>query len=322
MRHQFKLISACYMLLIYLLIPVSAEIDVAYCSLKHPISYAPNGKAAVMIVEDRYEGGSLFGLTLLVVDPRNGTQNLGMYALTPEYKEIVAIPGSTHFAYLQFDPVYSYSINLFMPETGEHRIGVSYASAGKTSEQIQFSKDGKYLCYYKPNAPHPFSSASIKRQDKIRRMLQKIDGWAIKTLDDGRRIRPEGKNETTLSFTEAEKDAFTEWAPIEKPKVIPQIFTQPMPTITLDTKVQWSPDSSSTPYIYVSDDTGIWCVSLRSPLPEYVPTWTKLVNAKRIHRFQLSPTGTHLVYEVRPDMAKRPDEEQKADPLGLENEIW
>lgn len=323
MFQKFARISVFFLLLMYLLIPVLAEIDVAYYSLKHPISYAPNGRVAVMIVEDRYVGGSLFGLTLLALDPRNGTQSIGMESLTPDYKEVVAIPGSTNFAYLQYDPVYSDSVNLFMPETGKQTTGFTYASFGKTLEQIQFSKDGKYFCYFSPNAPHPFSSASIKRKDKMRRMLQKVDGWVIMNLVDGRTIKPEGKEDITLHFTDAEKEAFTEWAPIEKPSKIPKIFTQPMPTISLDTKVQWSPDpSTKVPYIYVSDDTGIWCVPTGTALPVFLPMWTKLVNAERIHRFQVSPTQTHLVYEVRPDLSKRTKEEQNADPLGLENDIY
>lgn len=319
MRHQIKLIAVCLLLFACLLIPIAAKPDVTYFSLKHPVSYSPDCLASVMIVEDRYVSGSLYCLTLLVVDPRDGTQNFGMYVLTPNYKEVVAIPGSTHFAYLQYDPLNAHSIHVFMPETGDQIDGITYGSSGRTITQLQASKDGKYLCFFLPHIPHPYASASTKKEYQIRRHLQNLDenGWNIK-IADGSHLSPEDQIKLIL-LSKAEKDAFTEWAPIEKPSVIPQIFTQPMPTITLDTKVQWSPDSN---YLYVSDDTGIWCVSLRTPLPKYVPMWTKLVKAERIHRFQLSPTGTHLVYEVRPDLTKRTDEEQKADPFGLENEIW
>ncbi len=345
MTHQLKPISVCILLFICLFIPVSAEIDVAHFSLKHPISYSPDGKSLVMIVEDRYVGGSLFGLTLLdvhgMVSTKDGSVGLSsdMYALTPDYKEVVAIPGSTHFAYVRYDPRNSYSVHLFMPETGDQRYGIATASASSTLEQLQFSKDGKYFCFYAPNAPHPFASAAEKRRYEIRRMLQEVDSWGINALDNSLAIKTDEYQvyrgtvfsltregiERTSSLTEAEKDAFTEWAPIEKPNVIPQIFTQPMPKITLETVVQWAPPdpvSDAVPYIYVSDDTGIWCVSLREPLPVYVPMWTKLVNAERIHRFQVSPTGRHLVYEVKPDLANRIKAEQQADPLGLENDIW
>ena len=322
MRHQLKLISVCLLLFTCLLIHTAAKPDVTYLSLKHPLSYSPDGQTAVMITEDKYVNGSLFGLTLLVVDPRNGTQSFGMHALTLDYKEFVAIPGSTHFAYLQYDPVYALSIGLFMPEAKEINTVIYYNSYGQTIAQLQTSKDRKHLCIFHDSTPHPFTSESKKMQHKIRKRLQILDGWTIMEMG-GRRIRPDPKGEIQRLLTKAEKEAFTEWAPIEKPKVIPQIFTQPMPTITQDTKVQWSPDPNSSPtYIYVLDDTGIWCVSLSKPLPESVPMWTKLVNAERIHRFEISPTGTQLVYEVKQDLAKRTDQEQKADPLGLENDIW
>lgn len=50
--------------------------------------------------------------------------------------------------------------------------------------------------------------------------------------------------------------------------------------------------------------------------------WTKIVNAPRISNLQISSTGKHLLYEVRPDLHKRSDEENLDDPFGLHNEIW
>lgn len=322
MQHQIKLISVCLLLFACSVIPGVAKPDVTYLSLKRPLSYSQNGRYAVMIVEDKYMGGSLFGLTLLVVDPRNGTQSFGMHALTPVFKEFVKIPDSSQIAYLQYDPVYAHSVNFFMPNTGDQQIGVHYASSGKTIRQLQFSKDGKYLCIFYDSTPHPFASRLTKMQYQIRKRIQKIDGWYIQQVSrNGNKKDPKAR--MNRLFNNEEKEVFTEWVSIEKPKELPQIFTQPMPTITQHTKVHWSPDPNSSPtYLFVSDDSGIWCIPLHQPLPEFIPMWTKLINAERIHRFELSPTGTQLVYEVRPELKKRSDEEHEADPLGLENNIW
>ena len=137
-------------------------------------------------------------------------------------------------------------------------------------------------------------------------------GWMIYKKDGDFTPNKDGG----LIFSKQEKEAFTEWAPIEKPKVIPKLFTQPMPKITLETQVQWSPDSK---YIYVLDDTGIWRVK---PIPTYFPMWTKVVNAKRVLRFRLSQTGNKLLYEITPDLKAQSDVEIRKDPHGLENEIW
>ncbi len=315
MQRLFKLISVCFLISACLSFPASAAKlkNFRYLGLKHPTTYSPDGMALVMVVQDRYMNGSVFGLQLLVLDPRSQTQNFGIHALTPDYKEVVAIPDSNTIAFLQYDPVKGYGVHLFMPDTLEIKRGFAYET-GDSIEQLQFSQDGQYYCYFMPFTSHPFESKSTKMKAQIARVLQP-PGWLIKKMEVGT-IKTKQK---TLLFSKDEKEALTAWAPIEKPKVIPQLFTQMMPTITLDTQVQWSPDSK---YIYVSDETGIWCVSLIFESPQWIPMWIKIVNAERVHRFQLSPIGTQLVYEVRPDMEAREEEDKREDPLGLENEIW
>ncbi len=312
MQRLFKLISVCLLISACLCLPASAVKlkNFRYLGLKHPTAYSPDGELVVMVVENKYMKGSVFGLQLLVLDPRSRTQNFGIHALTPEYKEVVTIPDSNNIAFLQYDPVEGYSVHLFMPDTLEQKRGLTF-NTGNSIEQLQFSQDGQYYCYFMPFTPHPLESKSTKMKAQVARVLQP-PGWVIKKMEVGT-IKTKQK---TLLFSKDEKESLTAWAPIEKPKVIPQLFTQTMPTITLDTQVQWSPDSK---YIYVSDGTGIWRVSL---IVEF-PMWIKIVNAERIHRFQLSPLGTQLVYEVRPDMeAPRKEDDERNDPLGLENDIW
>lgn len=313
MQRFFKLIAFCLLIFACLLLPASAAKlkNFRYLGLKHPTAYSPKGTFLVMVVEDRYMNGSVFGLQLLVLDPRSRTQNFGIHALTPDYKEVVTIPDSNSIAFLQYDPVEGYGVHLFMPDTLEEKRGFAYET-GHSIEHLQFSQDGQYYCYFMPFIPHPFESKSTKMKAQVARVLQP-PGWVINKMEGGR--GPIKTKQGSLLFSKAEKEAFTEWAPIEKPKVIPQLFTQTMPTITRDTQVQWSPDSK---YIYVSDETGIWRVSL---IVEF-SMWIKIVNAERIHRFQISPIGTQLVYEVRPDIEARGEDAEREDPLGLENDIW
>ncbi|RKU09256.1 hypothetical protein C6501_15605 [Candidatus Poribacteria bacterium] len=108
MQRFFKLIAFCLLIFACLLLPASAAKlkNFRYLGLKHPNAYSPDGEFVVMVVEDRYMNGSVFGLQLLVLDPRSRTQNFGIHALTPDYKEVVTIPDSNSIAFLQYAPLY------------------------------------------------------------------------------------------------------------------------------------------------------------------------------------------------------------------------
>ena len=90
----------------------------------------------------------------------------------------------------------------------------------------------------------------------------------------------------------AEEQAKIDWAPIEKPKEIPAFLTQRVPKIEKDTQMQWSPDSKS---LYLVDETGLWRCDIGNP---FVYQWTQIVKSPSIARFQISPIGTHVLYEV------------------------
>ena len=130
-------------------------------------------------------------------------------------------------------------------------------------EQIQFSKDQQYLRYYtKP------STGGLSGK------------WVAMSLKDGKYI-----------FSKKEQEKI-EWSPIEKPKEIPPFLTQPVPKIHSQTQIQWSPNSKS---LYVLDETGIWRSDIDKP---FICQWIEIVKTPSILQFQLSPKGTHLLYEV------------------------
>ncbi|MCG9126371.1 hypothetical protein JT359_02105 [Candidatus Poribacteria bacterium] len=311
MQYLYRLTYICLILCTYILNPTSAELkDYRYLGLMHPSAYSPDGKFVVMLIENRYVGGSEFSLVLLALDPKSHTQNFGIHALTPDYKEVVSIPSTNNFAFLQYDPIEGYGIHLFMPDTLEQKRGFTYETDYPISK-LQFSQDGQYYSYLMSFKSHPFESKSTKMKDTASRLVQP-PGWVIKKIGEGLPIKTK-KNK--IIFSKTEKEEFAKWAPIEKPKIIPQLFTQPKPRITKDTQVEWAYDSKN---IYVLDDIGIWSVSLTP----YFPMWTKIVSKERIHRFQTSTKGSQILYEVMPDMKSRPDEENREDPHGLENSIW
>ena len=277
-----------------------------YLGLIHTLSFSPNGRYQVLISENRYHGGSEFAL-MLVVTRNEGRNRFVEYCLTPRYLEVVAAPHG-NISYVHFNPSNDYAIALLRID--EMRVSHRMATSDVAVEQLQFSKDGQHFCYFIPFKPHPFQSTMIKREENLARLFRPA-GWMIYQTNG----TLEQKKDRII-FSEKEKKAFTEWAPIEKPKVIPQLLTQPMPKITLEAQVRWAPDGN---YIYVWDETGIWRVA---PYPTLFPMWTKIVNAPRISNLQISSIGKHLLYEVRPDLLTRSDEKNKGDPFGLRNEIW
>lgn len=279
-----------------------------YIGLLHPLEFSPNGRYQVVISENRYHGGSDFALMLAVM--RNeGRDHHARYSLTPQYLEVVAAPDG-NISYVRFDPSSDYAVDLILMKEG--RLRTSIAVADSPIEQLQFSEDGQHFCYFMPFEPHPFQPPEIKHEQYFSRMFNPA-GWMIYEM--GRSSLLSDKTGGFI-FSDEEKKAFTKWAPIEEPKVIPQLYTQPMPKITLETKVHWAPDSK---YIYVYDGTGIWRVP---PYPNFCPMWTKIVHAPRISNLQISSTGKHLLYEMRPDVLTRSDEENRKDPFDLHNEIW
>ncbi len=278
-----------------------------YIGLIHPQSFSPNGRYQVLISENRYHGGSEFFLMLAITE-NEGRAKFGGYCLTPRYLEVVAAPHG-NISCLYWHSSKDYAIALVLMDKVMMRPHI--ATSNGPIEQLQFSKDGQHFCYFVPLEPHPFQSPEMKRAVKLSRVFNPA-GWMIQETNGKVLQNKKGR----LFFSEEEKKAFTEWAPIEKPKVIPQLFAQAMPKITLETQVRWAPDGN---YIYVWDETGIWRVA---PYPTLCPMWTKIVNTPRISNLQISSTGKHLLYEIRPDLLTRPDEENKNDPFGLHNEIW
>lgn len=278
-----------------------------YLGLIHPLAFSPNGRYQVLISENRYHGGSEFSLRLAITE-NEGRNRFGGYCLTPRYLEVVAAPDG-NISYVYSDSSSDYAVAMVLMD--EVKIRPRMVSSEDPVEQLQFSKDGQHFCCFMTFEPHPFQPPEIKLEAKLSGFFNPA-GWMIYEKN-GKFLQ---NKKGGLIFSKEEKEAFTEWAPIEKPKVIPQLFTQPMPKITLETQVRWAPDSN---YIYVSDETGVWRVT---PYPTLCPIWTKIVNAPRISNLQISSTGKHLLYEVRPDLQTRADEENKEDPFGLHNEIW
>ena len=285
-----------------------------YFGLIHPPTFSPNGRYQVLISEDRYHGGSEFSL-IFAITGNEGRKRSGNYCLTPRYLEVVAAPGG-NISYMYSNSSIDYAVGMVLMgelkiiPRDEVKIISRMATIDTPAEQLQFSKDGQHFCYFMTFKPHPFQPPEIKREANLSRLFNPA-GWMIYDENGEYLLREKGG----FIFSKEEKEAFTEWAPIDKPQVIPQLFTQPMPKITLETQVRWSPDSH---YIYVSDETGIWRVA---PYLPFCPMWTKIVNAPRISNLQISSTGKHLLYEVRPDLLTRSDEENKEDPFGLHNEI-
>ncbi|RKU09259.1 hypothetical protein C6501_15620 [Candidatus Poribacteria bacterium] len=178
---------------------------------------------------------------------------------------------------------------------------------------------------YQDFSAHPLASEKQKQSAAANRAFYKRDGGWIILTEEGY-----GKTKSgDIIFSDAEKEAWTEWVPIEKPKKLPQLFTQPMPKINLETQIHWSSDSN---YIYVLDKTGIWRLSLGAV---DFPLWTRIVKKAHISNFQISPFGTMLLYKTMPDPQSNLGTDylvkltgfpvgvhKLADTYGLTSDIW
>lgn len=206
-----------------------------YTGLMHPLSFSPNGRYQVLISENRYHEGSEFFLMLAITE-HEGRARFGGFCLTPRYLEVVAAPNG-NISYLYWDSSNDYAVALVYMD--EVKMSPYVATSKEPIEQLHFSKDGQHFCYFVPLEPHPLQSPQNKLAVKLSRMLNPA-GWMIQETN-GKVLRNKKGN---VFFSEKEKKTFTEWAPAEEPKVIPQIFTQPMPKITLETQVRWAPDTN------------------------------------------------------------------------------
>ena len=248
----------------------------------------------------------------------NGFDILNRYCLTPRYDEFVLTPKG-NIAFVVFDTSDHYRVQVYNPKKIEMGPSLEYERDKIT--QLQFSKDMHSFCYYSDFDAHPWASIQQKVDNSLR-----PKGRLVRSDEEGIVFTKPGN----IVFSKVEKEAYTEWAPIEKPKKLPQLFTQSMPKIVLETRIQWSPDSN---YIYVLDETGIWQLELDVI---YFPLWTKVVNSDTITRFQLPKTGTYLLYETIPDPNAKGDDDlviqldsdlrewmyNLDDPYKLTRDIW
>ena len=318
MRHTITIMIYVVLLSLGLLIQSTEakKPSVQYLKLFHQPHFSPDGRHNVVITEDRYPGGSLYSLMLWTMD-EEGFRSHNRYDLTPEYKEFVAMPDGK-IGFVKFETGNRYTIQAYDPKTG--KMSHPWEGASIKMKHLQFSKDMRAYCVFMDKTPHRFATLKTK----IERTLTR-SGWYIYSKDHPDGVRSKSGD---IYIPKKEKEIFTEWAPIEKPKKIPALLAQPMPKITLETQIQWSPDSI---YVYVLDRTGIW--RLEPDIPGIIK-WTKVISVPNIKRFHISPTGTALLYEIVPDkhaekkydFLVKDDEIIRSykldDPYGLMHEIW
>ena len=307
MRHKLNSIFRFSIILVIgIILHANVGYGLTYISLSHQPLISPDGKYLVMIKENRYVRGSEFSLNLWTMI-LEGEHFANDYALTPRYDEVVASPDSKIIAFVEYNMTTFYGVHFYLPEKGE--VNSAQAYSVERVDSFQFSKDQKYY-RFRNTLGHKFDTM---KENLAAAILG--PAWTIYDINEG--LPANYNKENKVHWTKKEADKFTDWAPIKKPKVIPQFLTQPMPKITLETQdlMQWSPDSK---YLYLFDKTGLWRCDVRN---YYMPQWTKLVNVTDITRYELSPTGKHLVYEVLSD---NPLEKTSGspDPDGLENIVW
>lgn len=285
MRPSFQLTFYCVVFVFVSFLQVYGEdISVQYTGLVRKSHISHNGRHNVLIVENKYSGGSELSL-YLVTFTADGRFRLNDYSLTPRYDILVERPDG-NIGFVSFDTANQYTIRMYNPKKTE--ISQPLDNTDRKITQLQFSKDLRAWCYNVDFSAHPWASKKQKlRAAANRAYYKRSSGWIILTEDDY------GRTKTgDLVFSDAEKETFTEWVPFEKPKKVPQLFTQLMPNITLETQVLWSPDSK---YIYVLDRTGIWRLQLGSV---FFPLWTQVVKKMDISRFEVSASGKALLYET------------------------
>ena len=289
----------------------------------HPLP-SPDGEHLVFISERRYHHDkqdlslmrSECSLTLWTANRHDDF--LIHYSLTPRIHDVIRSPDGKVIAYLSLDMDLWYAICFYFPDRGE-AFGVEYCSTGSTIDKLQLSTDLEWIRYYtrpridrdtpvydaKPNLPpsksitQPFPNL-IHRKSITQKLSDVINGeWTAMGVNTGEYL-----------FTKKEQDKI-EWAAIERPEEIPAFLAQPVPKIQKDTQMQWAPDSKS---LYLLDEKGIWRSDIGKP---FVYQWTLIHEIPPILRFQLSPNGTHLLYEVALETPYELTLEQQE-----EREIW
>ncbi len=317
MRYAFKFILCFTLIFVGFLLQVNAENKAAqYKGLCRKFHLSPDGRHNAIIVENKYPHGSEYSLHLITMNT-TGYEILNDYSLTPRYSSVIQTPDG-NIAFVTFDTVEQYKVHTYNPKKLE--IGHALEYADHQVKQIQFSKDMRTCGIYQDFSAHPLSSKKQKQSVAVNRAFFKRDGgWIIITEGDYAKTQI-----GDIIFSDKEKENYTEWAPIEKPKKIPEVFTQPMPIINLETQISWSHDSN---HIYVLDKKGIWRLSLG---PIYFPIWTLLIKQENIIQFEPSPFGKMLLYKTIPDPTDVDylitldfiKVNQLADPYALTFDIW
>ena len=315
MRYLFKLMIFSIVIIGILPKVIMADKAAQYTGLFRKSHISPNGRLNALIVEDKYPKGSEFSL-LLVASAADGEFQLNFYSLTPRYDEFLLLPNG-NIAFISFDTATHYIVQVYNPK--EIAMDDPLEHESMKISQLQFSKDVQSFCYYSDFAAHPLASD----KQKLSNLLQK-KGWLI-TQKGGFTYTKSGG----LIFSEKEKEAFLEWEPIVRPEKLPQLFTQPMPKINLETQIQWSPDNK---YIYVLDETALWRLT---PGSIFFPRWTQVVKNTNIARFEISPNGKTLLYETHRDSKTKATSDgflldfgfdndiyEIEDPYGLSRDIW
>ena len=315
MRYLCKLMI--FLIIIIGLLPkvIMANTAAQYTGLFRKSHISPNGRLNALIVEDKYPKGSEFSL-LLVASAADGEFQLNFYSLTPRYDEFLLLPNG-NIAFISFDTATHYIVQVYNPK--EIAMDDPLEQESMKISQLQFSKDVQSFCYYSDFAAHPLAST----KQKLANMLQK-QGWLITPNGDFAFTKSGG-----LVFSKKEKEAFTEWAPIVRPKELSQLFMQPMPIINLETQIQWSSDNK---YIYVLDETALWRLT---PGSIFFPRWTQVVKNTNIARFEISSNGETLLYETHRNSKTKATSDgflldfgfdndiyEIEDPYGLSRDIW
>ena len=254
----------------------------------HPL-FSPDGEHLVFISERRYNETREYTLSLLTA--KRDEDFAITYSLTPRIYDITISPDREITAYLAYDINLGFGIYFYSSNTGE-AYGIEWSSSRSMIEKVQFSKDQRYIRFYlKPLISH---DGSIGEQ------FSAAIAGAITRAVVGQWVAMSIKGKPHYTFSQ-EEQARINWAPIEKPKEIPRFLTQSTPKIKRETQMQWSPDSKS---LYLLDETGIWRSDIGKP---FIYQWTQIVEETSISRFQLSPRGAYLLYEVASE-----DEEEQA----------
>ena len=261
------------------LIGISTVLKIGHAEIRSGLAHrplpSPDGEHLALISEWRHNEAQEYTLTLLTRKKHDYYRTY--YSLTPRIKEVLLTPDGETVAYLARDFCNAFGIYFYFPDK-DVSFGIDYSNSHSKLEKLQFAKDQQYLRYYvKPFISHDGSTA-----ERI--------GAAIATVIPGQWVAMSLKNGKFI-FSKKEQGKI-EWAPIERPKEIPAFLTQPVPKIKRETQMQWAPDSKS---LYLLDDTGVWRSDIGKP---FIYQWTQIVDVPSVSRFQLSPKGTHLLYEV------------------------